>query len=98
MAILKNYIESLPMKSYEDRRIWVVDDYELEIRDEKIYCVCGYLQKCGIPCSHMIKLIFEIHENILNYIHPRWKVQEKKKEAKYIIKRGRPRFSRRHRK
>ena len=29
MTILKNYIDSLPMKVIEEQNMWVVDDYEV---------------------------------------------------------------------
>ena len=63
--------------------------------DHKIVCACGYVEKCGIPCSHLIKIIIETREDVQNYIHERWKVSLKKTKSIYKIPKGRPRDSRR---
>jgi hypothetical protein len=68
------------------------------IKDERLFCACDYLEKSGIPCAHILRLIFDLHEDILNYVNPRWKVEKTPSVSKYVIKRGRPRFSRRNRK
>src|SRR5580698_7863838 len=98
MQIIKNYIESLPMNVNEEGTIWVVDEHELTIMDRRLTCACRYIDKCGIPCSHLVKLIVLLHEDILNYIHKRWQLQVIKDQNKYTIKKGRPRNSRRNRK
>ncbi len=71
-CFLKNYIESLPMKYFEEGDLWVVNDHEIGIRESKLSCACGHLEKTGIPCSHSIKLIVDLKEDCLNYIHKRW--------------------------
>ena len=76
MTILKNYIESLSMDLREEENLWVIDDHEVAIRRERLFCACGYSEKCGVPCSHLLKLIFHIHEDILNYVHNRWKIEK----------------------
>jgi hypothetical protein len=69
---LENYIQSLSLKFIEEGDIWVVDDHEVAIRNEKLFCACGFLEKCGIPCTHLIKLIVELREDPSQYIHKRW--------------------------
>ena len=98
MTILRNYIDSLSMKVVEEDHLWVVDDYEVAIRQERLFCACGYSVKCGVPYTHIIKLIFQLHEDILNYVHNRWKIEKTEGQPKYVVKRGRPRYSRRNRK
>jgi hypothetical protein len=41
--ILENYIQSLSLKVVEEKDLWIVDDHEIGIRDEKLFCACGYL-------------------------------------------------------
>jgi hypothetical protein len=74
---------------------WIVDGQELSMENERIVCTCDYSEKCGIPCSHVIKVIVLIHEDVRNYIHDRWKIDLKNEEDKYEISKGRPRISRR---
>ena len=94
-AFLKNYVDSLPKRIFEEGNTWTVDEYELGIEDNQIKCACRYAEKCGIPCSHLIKVIVTAREDIQNYIHQRWKVSAKKSKSIYRIPKGRPRDSRR---
>ena len=74
-AVLRNYVESLEQRIFqEDEHAWTVDDYELTVSRNRVVCSCGYYQKCGLPCTHLIKTIVMIREDIQNYIHPRWLV------------------------
>ena len=69
MTILKNYIDSLPMRvRQQDENVWLVDDNLVGVRQKLLFCECGYSIKCGIPCSHVLKLIFLIHEDVLQVI------------------------------
>jgi hypothetical protein len=44
-----------------------------------------------------MKMIMTDHEDVLNYIHERWKLEVNKQPPKFKIRKGRPRVSRRHR-
>ena len=94
-ALVSNYVECLEQRVFFDGDIWTVADYELRLNDGKVFCACGYYEKCGIPCSHMIKIIIEIREDIFNYVHERWKITVAKSTSPLRIPRGRPRDSRR---
>ena len=83
------------MKFVEEPHSWFVNDYELAIRREKIACACGYSEKSGVPCSHLIKVVIETHEDIRNYIHDRWKISQAKKVSRIKVPLGQPKHSRR---
>jgi hypothetical protein len=76
----------------------VVNDHEIGIARERLSCACGYLEKTGIPCSHSIKLIVDLKEDCLNYIHKRWHLKIAKEAEKYQTHRGRSKKTRRNRK
>lgn len=57
---------------------WIFNDgtfkHTVWVEDRKLKCSCLYLKKTGIPCSHLHKIIDLTRDDILTYIHDRWKV------------------------
>ena len=48
--------------------------YKVEFDGEKWRCVCDYEAKTGIFCSHVAKVVMSLKNDLLQYIHPRWKL------------------------
>lgn len=66
------------MGFYQERDDWIFKerDYvdKVWVEGEYLKCTCGYKEKTGIPCCHLHKIINITRDNLLNYIHERWKV------------------------
>ena len=77
--IVKNYCDSLPMMYRNVRDDWIFTDGDhketVSISNGLLSCSCHYLEKTGLPCSHLHKIIEETRDNIINYIHERWKIK-----------------------
>ena len=68
-----------------------------QVRKHKNWqCDCGYLQKCCLPCRHLLKLLIFKKQSIIEHLPERWKIREKTVDQKQAEKPlGRERSSRR---
>jgi hypothetical protein len=39
-------------------------------------CTCGYHEKTGIPCKHMIMICRQKKRSYIEVTHPRWRFDE----------------------
>ena len=102
--IAKNYCDSLPLVYRNVGDDWVFIEGDLKeavsVSNGLLTCTCGYLEKTGIPCCHLHKIIEETRDNVASYVHSRWKIVENRQEESKVcvkIKKGRPKRSRRNR-
>ena len=61
-------------------------------------CECGYQERSGLPCSHLLRFLIVKEMPLFSYIHKRWIIAEEKavNKEKKTIRRGRERLSRRN--
>jgi hypothetical protein len=79
---LRQYVASLAIKSALVRG----DEYTFQEKYATYQCYyggggydcsCGYTEKTGIGCRHMLYICKEKGEDYLTTIHPRWKFENK---------------------
>ena len=59
-------------------------------------CRCGYMEKCGLPCRHIIRVLIFRKGSILEHLPERWKAKRQPESIEVqISKRGRERSSKR---
>lgn len=65
--------------------------------DDDWECDCGFRAKSGLPCEHLLKVLWFTREfTYAKYILPRWIIRAKHEESLPVVPRGRPRNSRRN--
>lgn len=96
--LIKQYVQSLSLKDPE-----VYGDtcafhekyaaYEVKHADEKFYCSCGFTEKTGIGCKHMLAICRILNINYMATVDARWKFEgkpkikiSKRKEKKTAVK------------
>ena len=101
--ILKNYCNSLNQFFLNEGDRWVFKEGEqtekVSVEGDKLICSCQYLEKTGIPCAHLHKIIRLTRDNVQDYIVERWRVSpgnEEKGTYKIFVKKGRPKLSRKN--
>lgn len=105
--IARNYCDSLPLGYLNHGDDWHFKEGELlekvSVEGARLVCTCGYIEKAGIPCSHLHKVIELTRDDVLTYIHERWKItkgadEDKTENLSFKIKArlGRPKNSRKN--
>ena len=70
----KMYVLTIPYENENKARYITVDFF---LQSNTLVCECGYMEKTGIACSHIIKVLVCTKRPFLDHaIQPQWKISE----------------------
>lgn len=78
-VVLESYVRSLPysLEKISDSTFRVYNErhsYMVLLSSEKCSCSCGYLEKCLLPCHHILRVATSLKESFSRFVHQRWRL------------------------